>query len=420
MTLNIKTGSGTGAGTTGGAASGFRQRLALFAAAALFIFAAFAGCGRIGTTEGAPEVTNSVAFSEQTTAAPATTAEATEAIVTEQLTDVEIDLELAQLAKGAVDDLPPVASVAGRAVTQPEYRFLLNMYKSGLLLNTGIEAGSDEDVNFWSKAAGNGKTRLDEARDMVLAELHQLKICEIIAESRGVALSEEDYANIDTDIRALEDRFDGKDNFDKMLNDEYGITLVQFYKFSEAASLRIKLFENEKESIAIDEKDIKEFYEQNVDLHGDRVRIGRILFHYEGGDLKSPRTEEETKKLAEDMLARLNAGEDLDELARQYSEAPGAAKDGGVRIAARADPFEPEELVAWAFGAAAGDTAVVETPFGCYAAKLFERITWTYEAARADIGNELKERVLADRIAAWLDDPAYAIAVNEDVINGIF
>ena len=399
-----------------------KYRTAVLTVLMVALLAAAVGCGAGGNVETTVQATVEAAAPAQTTAAPvATTAQTTVVAYTEDIEDSGVDAEFADyIGAPAGAALPPVAQVAGLAVTQPEFRYMLNAFKSALLLNTGIEAGDDEDVLFWTRTASNGTTRLDEARDKVLAELHRLKICEAVAESRGIALDQDDYENINMDVKAQIDRFGGKDAFEKILSDEYGIDLADYWKISESVALRDKLYEDERDAIIITEGDVREYYEQNLYAYGDMVRFQQILFLMEGADLKSERSAEETKKLAEDTLDKLIAGADMASLATQISEEPGAALGGGERMVARDDPYEPEEILEWAFEEAKeGDYAIVETSYGYYVVHLEGRIHRAYEDLAPEIEHALRESKLAERIAEWQTDPAYALKVDKEVLESI-
>ena len=385
------------------------------------IFALLAtGCGVSGIQGAAEESTVSVttASTVVTTTEEVVSATRTEA-PTEEIKDSAVDENISALA-GALDDaLPPVAKVAGMAVTQTEFRYMLNSYKSALLLNSGIEAGADEDVNFWNRKAANGRTRLDEAREKVLSELHQMKICADIADTRGIAIDQDELENISTDLRAQEDRFGGRANFEKILMDEYGITMSEYFRISESLKLRDLLLADEREEITIPDGEALSYFGENQDEYGDRIRLRQILFLSEGADVKKERTPEDTKKLAQETLEAVKGGADMALLAEGKSEEPGAALNGGEHTVTKADPYVPAEVIDWAFGAVDGDIACVETSFGFYVVRVEERIVRAFEDARPEIEETLRERILADRVAGWLKDPKYTMHIDRDVLNGI-
>lgn len=395
-------------------------RKTLTAAPVFFIALAFAvtftGCGAVNIA--AEETPKTTVPSVPTSAAPAVAAEepVTEAAPVAEISDADVDADLMRIAKNGSSDSPSVASVAGSSVTLAEYRFMLNTFKSGMMLNSGIVAGTDEDLFFWTRTAANGKTRLDDAREKVFAELHKMKVCALIAGELGITLGQDEFENISTDIRAQENRFDGRAGFEKVLKDEYEITLSDYWLISELTALRQKLLDAERETIAVSEDEARAYFDENPDIFGDLVKIRQILYYNEGLDLKNPRTEDETKKLAEDAMNTLLAGADADGFARGSSEEQSVSVNGGEHIITRGDEYEPEEILIWAFGAEVGECSVIQAAYGYYVVLLEDKIIRDFDEMKPDIENMLKERRLAEIVAGWVGDPAYALVVDEDAL----
>lgn len=416
MKINILFGTGGGAGIS----KLILRRMAALAAFLLLFCAVTAGCvSETRSEQPDTEMAETTAAASQTTTAAIVAAATTEPAHIEEIADAELDAYVAAPKWSADDGLPPVASVAGHPVSQSEYRYMLNLYKSAMLLNTGIDSGSDEALLFWSRAAANGKTRLDEAREKIFTELHQIKICEDLAENRGITIEQDELENISTDLRAQEDRFGGRDNFIKILSDEYGITLLDYLKISESITIRDLVLDNEKITMTIPEGEIMDYYNRNLDAYGDRAVIRQILFLNEGTDIKKERTADETKVLAEETLEALLSGADIESLATEKSEEPGAALNGGARIVTRDDSFTPAEVLDWVFSADTGESSVINTSFGYYVVRLEEHIYRSYSDVKPDIEDVIKNRLLAERIAGWMKDPAYAMDINREVLDSI-
>jgi len=390
----------------------------LFGLAALLIL--LAGCGGGGSAEA---VTHAPVTEPATTQVIVTeTVTMTEAPVpvhVEEIVDVKVDTELFNISNEAVSNLPPVATVAGFGISQSEYRYMLNSFKSLTLLNTGIREDSEEYKYFWDRTAANGKTRLDEARERVLTELHQLKICEVIAKDRGIALEQYEIENISTDLWAQESRFGGRENFEKVLMDDYGITIYDYWNISESVTLRDKLLNDVMEAITIPENEVRGYYDQNIAMYGDDVRLRVILLLMEGADPSNERTPEDTATLANSTLEELRAGADMEMLAIERSEDASVMFDGGERVVGRDDPFLPEAVLEWAFAGGIGGYEIFETSFGYYIVHFEERLSRSFEDVKTDIDIILREQRLASQIADWLKDPAFALKIDREVLNGI-
>ena len=99
------------------------------------------------------------------------------------------------------------------------------------------------------------------------------------------------------------------------------------------------------------------------------VRVSHILVAYQGSGVEGvTRTKEEALKLAQDLLARVNAGEKFDEVAANYSDCPSAEAGGDLGFFGRGRMVKPFEDAA--FGLKPGGVSgIVETQFGYHIIK---------------------------------------------------
>jgi parvulin-like peptidyl-prolyl isomerase len=101
------------------------------------------------------------------------------------------------------------------------------------------------------------------------------------------------------------------------------------------------------------------------------IRASHILISYAGApQVEATRTKEEAASLAADLLARIKAGEDFEDLARRYSDCPTAQAEraGDLGFFQKGRMVKPFEDAAFALdvGAVSG---VVETKFGYHIIK---------------------------------------------------
>jgi parvulin-like peptidyl-prolyl isomerase len=101
------------------------------------------------------------------------------------------------------------------------------------------------------------------------------------------------------------------------------------------------------------------------------IRASHILISYAGAPrTQATRTKEEARQLAEEILAKLKAGEDFEDLARLYSDCPSAKAErcGDLGFFSKGKMVKPFEDAAFALdvGKISG---IVETQFGYHIIK---------------------------------------------------
>jgi parvulin-like peptidyl-prolyl isomerase len=99
------------------------------------------------------------------------------------------------------------------------------------------------------------------------------------------------------------------------------------------------------------------------------IRASHILISYSGAPrTTATRSKEEAKKLAEELLAKIQGGASFEEIAEAYSDCPSAAKKGDLGFFAKGRMVKPFEDAAFALkvGEVSG---IVESPFGYHIIK---------------------------------------------------
>lgn len=198
--------------------------------------------------------------------------------------------------------------------------------------------------------------------------------------------------------KKAEEQFDlmkssyGEDNFKKML-DAQKVSEAEFKDYM----VRIyTVMEGEMQKISEDDVK-KEFEATKQDYTTASVR--HILINFTDPDGKE-RTEEETLKLAKEVKAKLDKGEDFAALAKQYSEDPGSKDNGGL--------YENVEVRDWviAFKQAAltqplnqiGDP--VKTEYGYHIIRVESRTEKKFE----DLTQEQKDMIQTTLASNKLDE----------------
>ncbi len=120
---------------------------------------------------------------------------------------------------------------------------------------------------------------------------------------------------------------------------------------------------------AISDEELRRIYE--TEQPGAEIRARHILLRVAPD--ATPTQRDSVMAQARDLRARAQSGENFAELARQFSQDPGSARDGGdLGFFGRGQMVAPFEQAAFALGV--GEVSdVVETPFGYHIIKVEER-----------------------------------------------
>lgn len=151
--------------------------------------------------------------------------------------------------------------------------------------------------------------------------------------------------------------------------------------------------------VKVTEKEIESFYEYNIAAysHPKEVKARHILFKVD--PKASKETDEEVRKKAEGILARVRKGEDFAKLAAQYSDCPSKSKGGDLGYFAKGQMVPAFEEAA--FNLKKGEIGeLVKTPFGYHIIQvedIKEPYTQTLDEVRDEIVKTLTRNEASDR-----------------------
>jgi peptidyl-prolyl cis-trans isomerase D len=166
------------------------------------------------------------------------------------------------------------------------------------------------------------------------------------------------------------------------------------------------------DQVTVEESEIQDYFDQHRDQFPKekRIKARHILFKVPpGGD---PEKEQEVKKRAEEVLQKIKEGADFAAMARQYSEEPGAAENGGdLGYFTKGKMVEPFEKAA--FSLKKGEVSdLVRTEFGYHIIKVEDVLGENpYEEAKPGIQTILK-REKAQEVARQRADEVYQKALE--------
>ncbi|WP_273327188.1 peptidylprolyl isomerase [Vallitalea guaymasensis] len=291
--------------------------------------------------------------------------------------------------------------------------------------------------DVWDQQVEEGKTVVDIAKENAIFSAKSSNILALVAKEKGVEISDEDAKNNEKSAEEFLKKYEEQFGKEKMAEDE--ITLDVVKKLLEQQTLTQALFEQEMKDYEANEEELntlldqspeyKGYQENGYDYYAKQVRVRHILLKTLD-DANQPLPDDkkaEVKAKAEEVLAKVKAGEDFEALVKEYSEDPGSKDKGGEYTFGRGSNFAPEFTEA-SFSMEPGDvTELVETSFGYHIIKLEEIIEPTEEDIQALKDQEqkikdsaieqLKYQAFDAKYKEWEKD--YTVEENEEVVKAI-
>ena len=195
-----------------------------------------------------------------------------------------------------------------------------------------------------------------------------------------------------------------------------GLTFEQYQAQFREQIERVKLMGQEvRAKIQVGEREIREYYDANPkNFGGEELFHARHIFFR----VKKDAPAEEIKKVmatALNALQEARSGKDFIELAKQYSDDPQAAKDGGDLGTFKKGDMLPE-IEETVISMKPGDISeLVGTPAGFHLIKLEERFIGKarpFEEVKGDIEELLYKKKSEERFNQWLADLKKGAAIE--------
>jgi foldase protein PrsA len=263
------------------------------------------------------------------------------------------------------DNKTAVAVVGGEQVMKTEFNQMFEVIKMQLEQQYGPTIW-DQDVD--------GRKYIEVMKEKVLDTLVDIKVQEKEAIKSGITTTE---AEIDAEVDKAKTYFDTEEKFNEFLTSQK-MTMEYLRDTLRKDILVKKLQEKLTTGVSVTDEEVAAYYGANQDQFIS-IKVSHILLE----------NEDEAKK----MLERVKAGENINELALQYSVDPTAKENKGV-----IDYFRKGEMVqafeTAAFALKPGEISdLVKTDYGFHIIKLedkkFEKLD--------DIAAELKTSMIKDK-----------------------
>ncbi len=258
-----------------------------------------------------------------------------------------------------------------------------------------------DELRLSSESQEAFEQALDERVEATLQQAIDSRILMREGMLAGIEVSDD---LVDKRIEELKKLYPSEDDFRKELEangETMGELRDRVRKQLLAQRMAFDLNSRFSRSISVSEADVRAFYEANNSQFNkpERVRCSQIF-------LGAGANRDETRARAEGLKAELDGGADFAELARQHSNAPGAADGGLIGWVARGDLVT--ELEQAVFALQPGEVSgVVETANGFHILKAGERQaagTATLEEVRTDIEPAIRAQAAAEMYEKWISD----------------
>ncbi len=228
------------------------------------------------------------------------------------------------------------------------------------------------------------------------------------AKRQGVQVSDDE---LKPQLAALRGRFPDEAAYKKALEQE-GLTEKQLHeKLRQEAVIQKYVGTKILNEVSVTDQAAREFYDKNMDKmqRPERAHLRHILIRVE--PTAAAADKEKAKDKAEDILKRIQGGEDFAKLAAENSDDPGSKTRGGdLSWMARGQTGQagsPFEKAAFALTKPNELSSVVETQFGYHIIQLVEHEAASavpFEEARPRITQMLQQRQVGERLQARVED----------------
>lgn len=211
------------------------------------------------------------------------------------------------------------------------------------------------------------------------------------AEKMGIKVTDKE---IDERIDQMRKMFPSKKEFEEALKQQ-GTTLEELKKQTKEQIIIDKVTQKLSKGQKITDKEVKKYYDEKKDQfkESEQVKVRQVVLT--------------DKKTANEVLSKLDDGEDFAKLAKKYSE-DGATKNNGGEVGWKTKDSWTPELAEAAFKLSAGETSkVIEVQKMYYIIKVDEKKPETQKTFD-EVKEQIKQTILSqkqnDKYKQWVND----------------
>ncbi len=264
----------------------------------------------------------------------------------------------------------------------------------------------DNEVNQAKRRMAQQGQMVKEAdtaklRGQILDRLIEQKLLYAQSKKEGIQISDK---TIDEHIAKLQARFPSKEAFDKALK-QMNLTEADLKeKTREGMAIQELINRDVAGKITISDDEVEKFYKSHPEFfkQTEQVKASHILIKSDAKDDQAKK--DAAKKKIEDILKKVNNGEDFAELAKKYSEGPSSKQGGDLGYFGRGQMVKPFEDAAFALKP--GQVSdIVQTRFGYHLIKVTDKKaagTVPFKDVKEKIRGYLKQQKINTALEAYI------------------
>lgn len=217
----------------------------------------------------------------------------------------------------------PAVRVNETDLTRNEYGYYMYIQLSQSIQEAGVDVNDAAAIEAYLDSKTDGKKNIDIIREKAADEGAKLLVQYNKAIEMGIELSEEDKAQLASDIDSMKEQSGGQQGYETQLA-SLGTTPDAFESLYEKNKIISKLGEKliEEGSMAVSDEEIESYVRENY------IKAAHILFltqDQQTGQAFDEETINQKRAQAEETLAKINNGEDFMTLMNELSEDTGLA-----------------------------------------------------------------------------------------------
>lgn len=303
-----------------------------------------------------------------------------------------------------------VATVNGQDITVEEFEQVYNIQKKSIEMLYGEEALTQE--------ISEGVTFADQLKEDVLQQLIDVNIMYNEAEKENLLPTDKE---VEEKYKEIKTQIDSDEEYKKSL-EEAGIDDAYIKKEQKQILALENYQENFLKENEVTDEEAKKYYDEHQDeFYLDEVRASHILIstRNENNEPLSTEEKEKAKQKAEEILAKVKAGEDFATLAKENSDDTGSAANGGD-LDFFGKGVMVEEFETAAFGLDVGEISeLVETDYGYHIIKVTDKKQGQepFEDVKEEIKTNLEQEEFTSNLEKLTSEAK--IEKNEEVLKKI-